>query len=86
MIRVILNAFDCMLGKVRVTECLPFSRRSIKIGSGGFGAVYKGEDVGANVTVAIKTIHADKMDEAESRNFEKEIKVQYYILISTIEQ
>jgi hypothetical protein len=48
---------------------------SNKIGSGGFRAVYKGEDVDVNMAVAIKTIHADKMDEAESQNFEREIKV-----------
>jgi Ran GTPase-activating protein (RanGAP) involved in mRNA processing and transport len=46
-----------------------------KIGSGGFGIVYKGEDAQNGVVVAIKTIPNDRLHENEKRKFKREIEV-----------
>jgi Leucine Rich repeat len=47
-----------------------------KIGSGGFGEVYKGNDSKSAVAVAVKTIPSDRFDESEKENFRKEMEVR----------
>jgi Ran GTPase-activating protein (RanGAP) involved in mRNA processing and transport len=48
-----------------------------KIGSGGFGVVYKGQDPKSGVAVAIKVISSDRLHEIEKQNFKKEIEVRF---------
>lgn len=50
-----------------------------KIGSGGFGAVYKGRDKVANFTFAIKTILPDRLEDEEKAKFKDEIQVRSYL-------
>jgi Ran GTPase-activating protein (RanGAP) involved in mRNA processing and transport len=48
-----------------------------KVGSGGFGTVYKGHDSKSGVEVAVKTISSDRLDESEKENFTKEMEVRH---------
>jgi Ran GTPase-activating protein (RanGAP) involved in mRNA processing and transport len=57
-----------------------------KIGSGGFGVVYKGRDPKSGVVVAIKSIPNDRLDESEKDNFKNEIEVRLFLSMSAYGQ
>jgi Ran GTPase-activating protein (RanGAP) involved in mRNA processing and transport len=47
-----------------------------KVGSGGFGVVFRGHDAKSGVAVAVKTIANDRLEADEKANFKKEIEVR----------
>jgi hypothetical protein len=50
-----------------------------RIGKGGFGVVYKGQDSTSGVLVAVKTISRESLDERERVNYMKEMEVCLHV-------